>query len=145
MSLRLGASLHPADEAERDAFLIAAAALTRDDCPAGFVPRSAVWARDRDLLVGQAALTELADDLLRPRLAPPDLPPDYPIALIDALAVRVEYRETGLEERMVRHLLGAWLRGPGAPRDALVYVGAARAPVLASMRVALDPVDDLLR
>jgi ribosomal protein S18 acetylase RimI-like enzyme len=61
------------------------------------------------------------------------------------MAVRAEYRETGLEERMVRHLLGAFVNEPGGPRDALVYVGAARVPVMASVRAGLGPVDEWLR
>lgn len=145
MSLRIASDLYPVDGAERDAFLTAAGVLPRDGCPAGFRGHSAVWARDRDLLVGQAALVELTDDLLRPRLAPPDLASEIAVGLIDALVVRAEYRDLGLEERMVRHLLGAYLAAPGAAPDLLVYVGAARAPVLASVRAALAPVDDLLR
>jgi hypothetical protein len=142
---RLGADLHPVDASERDAFLVAAGHLSREDCPAGFVGHSAVWARDRDLLVGQAALILLADDALRPRLMPAGLPPEVMIGAVDAMAVRAEYRETGLEERMVRHLLGAFVNEPGGPRDALVYVGAARVPVMASVRAGLGPVDEWLR
>ena len=136
----MGPDLHPVDEAERDAFLTAAGLLPRDTCPAGFRGFSAVWARDRDLLVGQAALVVLTDDTLRPRLLPRRFPADLPIAKIDALAVRAEYRETGLEERMVRRLI----RDFAGPEEALVFVGAGHAPVLASTLNGLSPVDDLL-
>ncbi|MEM7710661.1 MAG: hypothetical protein AAF264_07920 [Pseudomonadota bacterium] len=119
--------------------------LPRDDCPLGFRGHSAVWARDRDLLVGQAALVELTDDVRRPRLAPPGLAPEVAIGLIDALAVRAEYRDLGLEERMVRHLLGTYMAARDAAPDLLAYVGAARIPVLASLRAVLPPVDDFLR
>jgi hypothetical protein len=137
--LRLGADLFPRDDAERDAFLRAAGALSRDGCPEGFAGHSAIWARDRDLLVGQAALVVLGDEALRARLAP-RARPDLPVALIDALAVRAEYRETGLEERMVRRLVRGWAR----EGEGLVYVGAALAPVLASTLAATTPVFDLL-
>lgn len=136
---RLGPDLFPVDDAERDAFLRAAGALPRDDCPEGFAGHSALWARDRDLLVGQAALVVLGDEALRPRLAPRGRP-DLPVAMIDALAVRAEYRETGLEERMVRALVRGWA-GSG---EGLVYVGAAHAPVLASTLAATAPAFGLL-
>jgi hypothetical protein len=142
---RVGSDLHPVDESERDGFHMAAGLLPREDCPDGFTAHSAVWARDRDLLVGQAALVLLTDDLLRPRLAPPELPPHMGIGLIDALAVRAEYLEAGLEERMVRHLCGGLLADRRGPPDALVYVGPARIPVMASVRAGLPPVDGLLR
>ncbi|MEM8851443.1 MAG: hypothetical protein AAGE03_15605 [Pseudomonadota bacterium] len=135
----------PPSSAQTEDLLVASGILPRETCPRGFRGHSAIWARDRDLLVGQAALVELTDDLLRPRLAPRDLAPQIAIGLIDALAVRAEYRDLGLEERMVRRLLGGYLAAPDAAADMLVYVGAARGPVLASMRVALAPVDDLLR
>ncbi|MEM7491490.1 MAG: hypothetical protein AAF390_20425 [Pseudomonadota bacterium] len=134
----------PPSLAETEDLLVASGILPRTGCPAGFRGHSAVWARDRDLLVGQAALVELTDDLLRPRLATPDLAPNVAIGLIDALAVRAEYRDLGLEERMVRHLLGAYLGAADAAPDMLVYAGAARVPVLASVRAGLAPVDDLL-
>jgi GNAT superfamily N-acetyltransferase len=137
--LRLGADLFPVDEGERDAFLRAAGALSREDCPEGFAGHSAVWARDRDLLVGQAALVVLGDEALRVRLAPRGRP-DMAVAMIDALAVRAEYRETGLEERMVRRLVRGWARGG----EGLVYVGRAHAPVLASTLAATAPVFGLL-
>ena len=136
---RLGDDLFPCDEAERDVFLRAAGALPRDACPEGFAGHSAVWARDRDLLVGQAALVVLGDEALRARLAPRGAP-DLPVAAIDALAVRAEYRETGLEERMVRHLVRGWAAGA----EALVYVGAAHAPVLASTLAATTPAFGLI-
>ncbi|TFL18642.1 hypothetical protein [Jannaschia formosa] len=137
--LRLGDDLFPVDEAERDGFLRASGALPRDACPEGFAGHSAIWARDRDLLVGQAALVVLRDDLLRARLSPRGRP-DLPAAMIDALAVRAEYRETGLEERMVRALVRGW----AGEEEALVYVGAAHAPVLASTLAATAPVFELL-
>lgn len=145
--LTLGPDLFPVDESERDAFLIAAGLLPRDTCPAGFRGHSALWARDRDLLVGQAALVLLTDDTLRPRLVPRHLAPDLSVALIDALAVRAEYRETGLEERMVRRLVRDFVRERsrlGSSPEALIYVGASRAPVLASTWAGLDPVDGSL-
>lgn len=138
--LQMGPDLHPVDEAERDAFLTAAGLLPRDTCPPGFRGFSALWARDRDLLVGQAALVVLTDDTLRPRLQPRGMSAMIPIAKIDALAVRAEYRETGLEERMIRRLI----RDFAGAREALVFVGTSHAPVLASTLVGLDPVDDLL-
>ncbi|PWJ21020.1 hypothetical protein [Jannaschia seohaensis] len=137
--LRLGPDLFPVDEAEREAFLRAAGVLSREDCPEGFAGHSAIWARDRDLLVGQAALVVLGDDVLRAQLVPRGRE-DLPVALIDALAVRAEYRETGLEERMVRTLVRGWA-GAG---EGLVYVGAAHAPVLASTLAATAPVFGLL-
>lgn len=135
----MGPDLFPLANAERDAFLQAAGVLPRDDCPAGFSGHSALWARDRDLLVGQAALVVLTDDTLRPRLLPRGMK-DVPVAAIDALAVRAEYRETGLEERMVRQLVREFAAGS----EALIFVGAAHAPVLASTLAATDPVDRLL-
>lgn len=138
-TLQMGPDLHPADEDERDAFLAAAGLLPRDTCPAGFRGHSAIWARDHDLLVGQAALVVLTDDLLRPRLTPAALG-QVPVAAIDALAVRAEYRETGLEERMVRRLIRDFARGT----EALIYVGQGHAPVLASTLAGLGPVDDIL-
>jgi GNAT superfamily N-acetyltransferase len=137
--LRLGSDLFPVDDAERDAFLRAAGALSREDCPEGFAGHSAIWARDRDLLVGQAALVVLGDEALRARLAPRGRP-DMAVAAIDALAVRAEYRETGLEERMVRRLVRGWARGG----EGLVYVGSAHAPVLASTLAATAPAFGLL-
>lgn len=137
--LHMGPDLHPVDAEERDAFLRAAGLLPRDTCPAGFRGHSAIWARDKDLLVGQAALVVLTNDALRPRLAPKAMP-EVPVAAIDALAVRAEYRETGLEERMVRRLI----RDFAAQGEALVFVGTAHAPVLASSLRDVAPVDDLL-
>ncbi|MEL6586760.1 MAG: hypothetical protein AAFY65_08930 [Pseudomonadota bacterium] len=135
--LRIGDDLFPRNDAERDAFLSAAGHLPKQTCPAGFAGHSAIWARDRDLLVGQAALVVLTDDTLRPRLAPNVSDPKLPIALIDALAVRAEYRETGLEERMVRHLI----QGFSAAAEALVFVGVSHAPTWASTWSATDPID----
>ncbi|MFO6464408.1 hypothetical protein ACK8OR_08450 [Jannaschia sp. KMU-145] len=139
-SLRLGDDLFPRNAAERDAFLTASGHLPRETCPEGFVGHSAIWARDRDLLVGQAALVVLTDDLMRPRLIPRGAAPDLPVAMIDALAVRAEYRETGLEERMVRHLI----RDVWGSEEALVYVGASRAPTWASTWTATAPVAEVL-
>lgn len=140
IQIQMGPDLHPVDEEERSAFLTASGLLPRETCPEGFRGFSAVWARDRDLLVGQAALVVLTDDALRPRLLPRQMPLDLPIAKIDALAVRAEYRETGLEERMVRRLI----RDFAGAGEALVFVGASHAPVLASTLAGLDPVDDLI-
>ncbi|WP_371155274.1 hypothetical protein [Jannaschia sp. 2305UL9-9] len=137
--LVLGPDLHPVDEEERDAFLCAAGSLPRETCPAGFRGHSAVWARDNDLLVGQAALVVLTDESLRARLVPRALQ-GVAVGAIDALAVRAEYRETGLEERMVRRLIRDFARGD----EALVFVGAAHAPVLASTLETLDAVDGVL-
>lgn len=140
LDLHMGPDLHPVDEAERDAFLTAAGLLPRDTCPAGFRGHSAIWARDRDLLVGQAALVVLTDETLRARLVPSSQPASIRVAAIDALAVRAEYRETGLEERMVRRLV----RDFAGATEAVIYVGQAHVPVLASSLRSVDPVDAVL-
>lgn len=145
-TLRIGPDLAPEDPAERAEFLAAADLLDRADCPPGFTGHSALWARDRDLLVGQGALVELAPDAAaRPRLVPQGMDTRIRVALIDMLAVRPEYRETGLEERLVRALVRAFAEAVPRPTEAVIYVGEARAPVLLSTFRALSPVDGILR
>ncbi len=141
-TLRIGPELSPLSGAERAEFLRSAGLLDRGDCPEGFAGHSAVWARDRDLLVGQGAIVELAPDApQRPRLVPRHMEPRTRVALIDMLAVRPEYRETGLEERIVRALVDRFAAAVPRPPEALIYVGTARAPVLLSTLRGLDPVD----
>ena len=134
----------PPDEA-RDALLLACGHPPKQEAPKGFRGVAALWARDRDMLVGQGVVLELRRRSGRLRdLAPPDWP--HPVGLIELLCVRPEYRETGLEERIVRALLRRFrVAVPG--RDALIYVGEARVPVLLSTVEALGPkpLDDRLR
>lgn len=146
MTVRLGSDLAPRDPAERDAFEVAAGLLPREDCAPGFAGHSALWARDRDLLVGQGALVELDPDAgpHRARLIPPHLPPATRVAAIERLAVRPEYREQGLEERLVRALIDAFATTIPRPTEALIYVGAAHAPVLLSTLRGLRPAHDML-
>ncbi len=145
-TLRLGADLAPVTAAERAEFLMACGLLERDDCPPDFAGHSAVWARDRDLLVGQGAIVELSPDApARARLVPQGMEARIRVALIDMLGVRPEYRETGLEERIVRALVRAFAETVPRPSEAVIYIGDARAPVLLSTLRALAPVDDVLR
>lgn len=126
----------PLDEA-RDALLLAAGMVPRPGGPDGFRPIAALWARDRDLLVGQGVVLEL-----RRRVARRDaLVPDGwagAVGLVDMLCVRPEYREAGLEERIVLALARRFRAAVPCP-DALLYVGEARAPVLLSTLDALGP------
>ena len=124
----------PPDEA-RDALLLACGHPPKQTAPDGFRGVAALWARDRDMLVGQGVILELRRRSGRMRsLAPPDWP--HPVGLIELLCVRPEYRETGLEERIARALMRRFrVAVPG--RDALVYVGEARVPVLMSTVEAL--------
>ncbi len=146
MSVRIGPGLAPSDPGERIALLRAAGVLDRDGAPAGFAGHSAVWARDRDLLVGQGAIVELAPDAAsRGRLVPQGMDPRTRVALIDMLAVRPEYRETGLEERIVRALVRAFRETPPRPAEAVIWMGEMRAPVLLSTLAGLSPADDALR
>lgn len=145
-SLRIGPDLAPRDDAERADLRRAAGLLDRDGCPDGFAGHCAVWARDRDLLVGQGALVELAPDARqRPRLVPQGMDPRIRVALIDMLGVRAEYRETGLEERIVRALVRTFRTTSPRPAEAVIYMGEMRAPVLLSTCVRLSPVDEALR
>ena len=144
-ALRIGPELAPRDEAERCDLLRAAGLLDRDDCPPGFAGHCAVWARDRDLLVGQGALVELAPDApQRPRLVPQGMDPRTCVALVDRLGARAEYRETGLEERIVRALVRTFRDIPPRPAEAVIYMGEMRAPVLLSTYARLSPVDEVL-
>lgn len=146
-TLRIGPELAPRSDAERSEFLRTAGLLDRGDCPQGFAGHSAVWARDRDLLVGQGALVELAPDAhgQRARLVPRQMEARTRVALIDMLAVRPEYRETGLEERIVRTLIRAFRTVPPIPAEAVIYVGTARAPVLLSTLCGLELTEDAFR
>ena len=144
--VRIGADLGPRGEPERADLLAAAGVLDRADCPPGFVGHSALWARDRDLLVGQGAIVELRPDApSRPNLVPRGMPLSTRIALIDMLAVRPEYTETGLEERLSRALVAAFAGAIPRPAEAVIYMGRARAPVLLSTLLALGPVEEALR
>lgn len=146
MTLRLGSDLAPRSTAERVEFLRAAGHLEREDCPQGFAGHSAIWARDRDLLVGQGAIVELSPDApQRPRLIPQGMDARTRVALIDMLAVRPEYRETGLEERLVRALVRMFRDAVPRPSEALIFMGEMRAPVLLSTILRLSPVDEILR
>lgn len=146
-TLRIGPELAPRSEAERAEFMQSAGLLDRGDCPPGFAGHSAVWARDRDLLIGQGALVELSPDdhPRRARLIPPHLDPRLRVALIDMLAVRPEYRETGLEERIVRRLIDGFASQVPRPSEALIYVGPARAPVLLSTLAGLALAEEGFR
>lgn len=145
-ALRIGPELSPLSEAERSEFLCSAGLLDQDDCPPGFTGHSAVWARDRDLLVGQGAIVELDPDAPhRARLVPRHMDPRIRVALIDMLAVRPEFLETGLEERIVRALTDRFAAAVPRPVEAVIYVGRARAPVLLSTLRGLDLTDEALR
>ncbi|CTQ48460.1 hypothetical protein [Jannaschia donghaensis] len=146
-TLRIGPELAPLSERERAEFIRTAGLLDRGTCPEGFAGHSAVWARDRDLLIGQGAIVELSPDAMpqRARLVPRHMEGRTRVALIDMLAVRPEYRETGLEERIVRSLVTAFAETTPRPAEALIYVGAARAPVLLSTLRGLDMTDEAFR
>lgn len=102
------------------------------DRPAGWEPVAALWARDRDLVVGQGVILETVDRRLRARLLPEGLPPGVRVGWIDRFGVIPEYREAGVEERLMRGLARR-MGGIGAKRhEALIFVGEARAPVLLS-------------
>lgn len=146
-TLRIGPELAPRSDAERAEFMRTAGLLDRGTAPPGFAGHSAVWARDRDLLVGQGVIVELdpADTPRRARLVPRDMDPRTRVALIDMLAVRPEYRETGLEEAIVRALVAAFAAARPQPAQAVIYVGTARAPVLLSTLLALDATEGAFR
>ncbi|KIT17713.1 hypothetical protein [Jannaschia aquimarina] len=135
----------PPDDETRDAFLLAAGQPPKARAPEGFRGVAALWAWDRDMLVGQGVVLELhRRAVARPRLAPADWP--HPVGLVELLCVIPEYRESGLEERLLRALLHRFrIRVPC--RDALIWVGEARVPVLLSTLDALGPDlrDRLLR
>ena len=61
------------------------------------------------------------------------------------LAVRPEYRETGLEEQIVRALVDDLMETIPRPTEAVIYVGTARAPVLLSTLRGLDLTDESFR
>lgn len=147
MTLRLGEDLAPRSAGEREGLLAVAGVLDRADCPLGFMGHSAIWARDRDLLVGQAALVELSPDALdlRAKLIPGHMDSGTRVALIDMLAVRPEYRETGLEERLTRFLIDGFAKAVPRPPEALIYVGESRAPVLLSTLRTLGLTDAAFR
>ncbi|SFJ80489.1 hypothetical protein [Jannaschia pohangensis] len=143
--LRIGPDLAPVDAAERQAFLSAAGCLDAWDCAPGFAGHSALWVRDRDLLVAQAAILELDPeaDALRARLIPPHLPTRLRVARIDMMAVRPEYTGLGLEERLTRALIDRFATTIPRPSEALIFVGAACAPVLLSTLKGLPHVADV--
>lgn len=115
------------------------------DRPDGWEPVAALWARDRDLVVGQGVILEAVDRRLRARLLPEGMAPGLRIGWIDRFGVIPEYREAGVEERLMRGLARR-LGGAGPRRaEALLFVGEARAPVLLSTIEAMggrlaDPV-----
>jgi len=127
----------PPAEEEHEAMMLAAGQTPKSAAPDGFRGVAALWARDRDMLVGQGVVLELRRRATaRPHLCPPGW--DLPVGLIELVCVIPEYRETGLEERLVRRLLTLFrVRVPC--RDALIWVGEARAPVLLSTSDALGP------
>ena len=127
----------PPGDAARDALLRATGTLPRPGGPDGFRGVAALWARDRDLLVGQGVVLELRRRVARRDALVPD-GWDGAVGLVDMLCVRPEYREAGLEERIVLALARRF-RAAVPARDALLYVGEARAPVLLSTLDALGP------
>ncbi|UWQ22790.1 hypothetical protein [Jannaschia sp. W003] len=135
----------PPSGAEHEAMMLASGLTPKAAAPEGFRGVAALWARDRDMLVGQGVALELHRRAeARPHLAPAGW--EGPIGLIELLGVIPEYREIGLEERIVRSLCTLFrIRVPC--RDALIWVGEARAPVLLSTLDALgpDPRDRWLR
>ena len=131
-------SARPPTDVERDALLLAAGTLPRPGGPGGFRGIAALWARDRDLLVGQGVVLELRRRAPgRDQLAPAGW--DGAVGLIEMLCVRPEYREAGLEERIVRALARRF-RAAVPCRDAILWVGEARVPMLLSTLDALGPV-----
>jgi len=143
--LRIGPDLAPVDDAERHGFLEAAGFLDRFTSPEGFAGHSALWIRDRDLLVAQAAILELDPEAhaMRARLIPPHLPSKLRVARIDMMAVRPEYTALGLEERLTRALIDVFATTIPRPSEALIYVGIAHAPVLLSTLAGLPHVADV--
>ena len=138
-------SADPPTDAERDALLLAAGLMPKPGGPAGFRGVAALWARDRDLLVGQGVVLELRRRApARDALAPPGW--DGAVGLVEMLCVRPEYREAAVEERILRALARRF-RAAVPCRDAILYVGETRAPVLLSTLDALGPatVDRWLR
>ena len=127
----------PPSEAERAALLLAAGQTPKEAAPDGFRGVAACWARDRDLLVGQGVALELTRRApARDAIVPRGWPEGLVVGLVELLCVRPEYREIGLEERILHALLRRF-RVAVPCRDALVYVGEARAPVLLSTFDAL--------
>ncbi|WGH79704.1 hypothetical protein [Jannaschia ovalis] len=137
----------PPSDAARDALLRAAAHPGKDAAPDGFRGVAALWARDRDMLVGQGVVLELKRNApARETLVPVGWDPSHPVGLVELLCVRPEYRWIGLEERILRGL-GHLFHARVPARDALIYVGEAHAPVMLSTLLALSPrtLDPLLR
>ncbi|CUH40315.1 hypothetical protein JSE7799_03047 [Jannaschia seosinensis] len=137
---------NPPADAERDALLAAAGQPPAERAPGGFRGVAAFWARDRDLLVGQGVVLELRRSAAARRELTATDDPRLAVGLIELLCVRPEYRWDGLEERLMRALLHRF-RARVPCRDALIYVGETRAPVLLSTLVDVAPsaVDPLLR
>ena len=136
----------PPTDAERDDLLAAAGQPPAERAPEGFRGVAALWARDRDLLVGQGVVLELRRGAtVRAALCAAD-DPRLAVGLIELLCVRPEYRWGGLEERLMRALLHRF-RARVPCRDALIYVGETRAPVLLSTLAGPAPaaVDRRLR
>ncbi|SDY84140.1 hypothetical protein SAMN05444004_103279 [Jannaschia faecimaris] len=146
-TLRIGPELAPLSARERAEFMDAAGLLDHDTCPPGFAGHSAVWARDRDLLIGQGAIVELSPDAMqaRSRLVPRHMEARTRVALIDMLAVRPEYLETGLEEQITRALIDAFADTVPRPSEAVIFVGPARAPVLLSTLRGLGLTEEAFR
>ncbi|MEM9798396.1 MAG: hypothetical protein AAF919_18040 [Pseudomonadota bacterium] len=146
MTTELTLTEDPPDPAAQDEFLLAAGQPPRDAAPRGCRGVAALWARDRDLLVGQGVVLEVRRHALdRDRLVPANWDHRATIGVIELLCVRPEYRWLGLEERLMRHLARLFrVRVPC--RDALIYVGEARVPMLLSTLTALPhEVDGRLR
>ena len=132
MRLRFGADLHPATQAEAEAFQDAIGLPHRDDAPRGFAPAAALWVRDRDLLIGQGVALECTDRALAARLRPEGASPALRVGRIDRFGVRPEYREAGVEERLMRALVRRFAGAGPRRSDALLFVGEMMAPVYAS-------------
>ncbi|MBM2574810.1 hypothetical protein JQC91_00705 [Jannaschia sp. Os4] len=131
MRIRLSSD-PPASDADAVRLQVACGLTASTDRPEGWEPVAALWARDRDLIVGQGVILECEDRRLRARLLPEGMAPGVRLGWIDRFGVIPEYREAGVEERLMRGLARR-LGGMGAKRhEALIFVGAARAPVLLS-------------
>lgn len=127
----------PPDPAEHEAMMLAAGVTPKASAPDGFRGVAALWARDRDLLVGQGVILELRRRAeARPELAPPGWP--HPVGAVELLAVIPEYRDGGLEERLL-HGLARLFRIRVPCRDALIWVGEAHVPMRLGTLDALGP------
>ena len=137
MTAEVSLSEVPPEDGAHEAMMLAAGLTPRAAAPEGFRGVAALWARDRDLLVGQGVVLELRRGAeARAHLAPEGWP--HPVGAVELLAVIPEYREAGLEERIVRALLRLF-RARVPCRDALVWVGDAHVPVRLSTLDALGP------